>query len=319
MVPGRRERDRRDAVAEVRPLLVEAEREGEVEELPEEARPPRGLAGLVRQALDRGAEQRRRRGVRAGAGDLDPRLPLRGNCIEIRRRRRGSAPRGRGRRSTALRARRPCRRRWTGTRVVLLTGFTRVNAWAIWTSAAVAAALSRRGTRPSPALSRWAMTTIVCGERPGTTARTFRSLVGPPPGIVASKSVVFEVSGRFRSSVARTTSPLEVAVRTRRPQLVAGRGFERLGERRRRRAVERRREDRPGQRRGPRDREREQQERQRDGEPGDPVEPRVDGPLDRSSPSPARRFGLCRRAGDTLAIVGTRPGGPCRRPPRPSS
>src|ERR671923_728696 len=38
-----------------------------------------------------------------------------------------------------------------------------------------------------PALSRWAMTTIVSGELPGTTVERFSSRTRPRPGIVASK------------------------------------------------------------------------------------------------------------------------------------
>src|SRR4029077_11777907 len=61
---GGRERDRGDPVLEERPLLVETEREGEVDELPEQARPPGRRVGCCADPGDSRAEERRRGRVR---------------------------------------------------------------------------------------------------------------------------------------------------------------------------------------------------------------------------------------------------------------
>ena len=103
-VAGGRDRDRRDAAGDERRLLVEAEREAEIDELAERARPPRLGAGLARRAARGTVSTRPARGERGCvAGELEPRR-RRG-----RRSRRGRRPRSRPR--ARARARRTARRR----------------------------------------------------------------------------------------------------------------------------------------------------------------------------------------------------------------
>ena len=83
---GRRQRDRRDAARDERPLLVEGEREGEVDELGAEGGTARAPAGLLEHALRGRLDERRRRRARRVAGDHDPRRAGAGDRGQVDRR-----------------------------------------------------------------------------------------------------------------------------------------------------------------------------------------------------------------------------------------
>ncbi len=82
-VACRRERERGDALAEERALVVEVERECEVKELVGSVRAPRALPGLGRDARIGGCEQNRRGRTRRVAAQLDPRRPATREGVQV--------------------------------------------------------------------------------------------------------------------------------------------------------------------------------------------------------------------------------------------
>ncbi len=82
VAPGR-ERDRRDVGGDERPLFVEREREGEIDQLSEEADVVRPAARLLGDAGDGGGDERRVRRTGRVAGDLDGRPCRAGDGVEV--------------------------------------------------------------------------------------------------------------------------------------------------------------------------------------------------------------------------------------------
>ena len=78
-----RHRHRGEATADKRRLLVEAEREGEVGELSERARPSRPGAGLLGDSRGRGLDEHRRGRACLVARDLESRPPRTSDRVEV--------------------------------------------------------------------------------------------------------------------------------------------------------------------------------------------------------------------------------------------
>ena len=105
-----RQRQRRNALRQQRPLLVQREREAEVDELRKRARVLRAPARLLEHALGRGLDESRRGEARLVADQHQPRAAV-GRRARRGRPRPRCAPGG-SRRSAARRGRRTRRRRW---------------------------------------------------------------------------------------------------------------------------------------------------------------------------------------------------------------
>ena len=273
-----RERDRRDAAVDERRLLVEAEREREVDELAERARPARTRTGLLEDAQRRGLDERR--GGRAGrvAGHLEARTARAGERVEVHDRDHVLPPRRLGgevlgaeaaeRAAVGREEEDPVRRRRSAPAADVCVA---------------AGELDERRRSGSVVVGAWTRSGIVAvghdDDRLGRAARRHRREVLEPDAASAGDRGLEPVDLRPEVvGLELLLEPLDGPGRSRRPGRAVREGAGEVGrERGRGVAVEGRWQRRRGQRRRASDAECGDEEREADEQPRPAVHPGADG------------------------------------------